>query len=72
MEIFLMITEFMQKARTLLKIFENESEMAIDWFKENKMIVNSTKLQAMIMNVSKKVDALYSLTMNNYIIKSTD
>ena len=40
---------------TLLDILEKESETAIKWFKENEMIVNPDKFQAMAMvDVNKK------------------
>ena len=33
----------------LIKILESESEVAIDWFKKNKMVVNPDKFQAIIL-----------------------
>ena len=42
----------------LIKVLEKESNSAIDWFKMSDMIVNSNKLQAMIMSCDKKENKL--------------
>ena len=42
----------------LIKVFEKESNSAIDWFKMSDMIVNSNKFQAMIMSCDKKENKL--------------
>ena len=34
----------------LLKTFDEESESAVSWFKQNEMIVNADKFQAIILN----------------------
>ena len=34
----------------LIKILESESEVVIDWFKINKMVVNPDKFQAIIFD----------------------
>ena len=41
---------------TLLNILEKESETAINWFKENEMIVNPDKFQALILGKHKQND----------------
>ena len=56
----------------LLEILERESEMAICWFKENKMIINPNKFQAKVININKKPNAFYTVNMNNQIVKSAD
>ena len=60
-----------KEIQMLKEILERESEIAIDWFKENEMIVNPSKFQVMITNRSKKLGALYSFNINNQTIKST-
>ena len=42
----------------LIKVLEKESNSAIDWFKMSDMIVNSNKLQAIIMSCDKKENKL--------------
>ena len=37
----------------LVKILESESEVVIDWFKKNKMVVNRVKFQAIILDKQK-------------------
>ena len=53
----------MQKKRKydinqLIKLLEKESKSGIDWFKDNDMIVNPKKIQAMIMSCDKKTNIL--------------
>ena len=38
----------------LIKILESESEVVIDWFKINKMVVNPDKFQAIILDKRKR------------------
>ena len=48
----------------LLKTLEQESESAISWFKQNQMIVNADKFQAIILN-KKESEAKCKLTIDN-------
>ena len=48
---------------TLLDILEMESEIAIKWFKQNEMIVNPDKFQAMILGRHKEKETI-NLTIN--------
>ena len=48
----------------LLKTLEQESESAVGWFKQNEMIVNADKFQAIILN-KKESEAKYKLTIDN-------
>ena len=48
----------------LLKTFEQESESAMGWFKQNEMITNADKFQAVILN-KKESEAKYKLTIDN-------
>ena len=49
---------------------EYESESAVSWFKENEMIVNADKFQAIILN-KKESEAKYKLNIDNNNIEST-
>ena len=40
----------------LLKTLEQESESAVSWFKQSKMIVNANKFQAIILNKKVKLN----------------
>ena len=54
----------------LLKTLEQESESAVSWFKQNKMIVNANKFQDMISN-KKESEVKCKLTVDNIDIEST-
>ena len=47
-------TTFSQNVRNLTSVLESESDIAIDWFKPNKMIVNPGKFQSIIIDNKKK------------------
>ena len=49
-----------------------ESEIAIKWFKDNEMIVNPDKFQAIIINRHQKVEENYSLNFNDIKIKTSN
>ena len=54
----------------LLKTLEEESESTISWFKQNQMIVNADKFQAIILN-KKESEVKYKLAIDNNDIEST-
>ena len=54
----------------LLKTLEQDSEVAVSWFKQNKVIGYADKFQAIILN-KKESEAKYQLTIENNGIKST-
>ena len=54
----------------LLRLLEKESEVAIKWFSNNKMIVNPKKFQAIIINRQNRSNHNCCLTINNAEIKS--
>ena len=54
----------------LLKTLEQESESAVSWLKQNELIVNADKFQAIILN-KKESEAKYKLTIGNNDIEST-
>ena len=54
----------------LLKFLEKESESVVNWFKQNEMIANAVKFQAIILN-KKESEAKDKLTIDNNDIEST-
>ena len=48
------LTTFAQTVGTLISILESESKIAIDWFETNKMIVNPSKFQSIIIDKKKQ------------------
>ena len=54
----------------LLKFLEKESESAVNWFKQNEMIANAVKFQAIILN-KKESETKDKLTIDNNDIEST-
>ena len=49
----------------LTKILESESEVVIDWFKKNKMVVYSDKFQVIILGKRKSVHINEQITVDN-------
>ena len=47
------LTTFAQNVKTLISVLESESNIAIDWFETNKMIVNPGKFQSIIIDQKK-------------------
>ena len=47
------LTTFAQNVRNLISVLESESNIAIEWFKTNKMIVNPGKFQSIIIDKKK-------------------
>ena len=52
----------------LIKILESESEVVIDWFKKNKMVVKPDKFQAIILDKRKRDHADEHITVDNHQI----
>ena len=55
----------------LIKILETEGELSVGWFRENEMVVNSDKFQAIILN-RKEAQAAHKLIIDNKEIKRTN
>ena len=55
----------------LIKILEAEGELSVGWFRENEMVVNSDKFQAIILN-RKEAQAAHKLIIDNKDIKKTN
>ena len=54
----------------LIDTFESESNIAIDWFTKNEMIIIPDKFQAIIFDKKKSNFAKFPLTIDNQTIKS--
>ena len=54
----------------LLKILENESNLAIKWFNENNMIINPEKFQAMILGLGNQHQEKYCLRIDGKNIET--
>ena len=65
------IAAYENSIESLVNTLESESDIAIQWFEENEMIVNPDKFQAIIINKHGNLDqATYKLTFKNYEITS--
>ena len=63
------ITATCHTLQWLLKTLELESKSAVSWFKQNKMIVNADKFQAIVLN-KKESETKYKLTTDDYDTES--
>ena len=64
------IAAISNNVNSLIEILESESEIAITWFKENNMIVNPEKFQAIIIKKNKGTMDTYPLKISNREINS--
>ena len=65
------ITEVCDQLADLIKISEDEGELSVGWFRENKMVVNLDKFQAIILN-RKEAQATRKLIIDSKEIKTTN
>ena len=65
------ITAVCDQLADLIKILETEGELSVGWFRENEMVVNSDKFQAIILN-RKEAQAAHKLIIDNKEIKTTN
>ena len=65
------ITAVCDQLADLIKILEAEGELSVGWFRENEMVVNSDKFQAIILN-RKETQAAQKLISDNKEIKTTN
>ena len=65
------ITAICDQLTDLIKILEAEGELSVGWFRENEMVVNSEKFQAIILN-RKEAQAAHKLIIDNKEIKTTN
>ena len=61
----------MQKLSDLLRTLEKESESAVDWFRNNTMIANTDKFQAILMNKRREEQITHKLKIYNNEIEAT-
>ena len=54
-----------------LKILKEESESAVQWLRENNMVVNPDKFQATILQKGDKSNTNYALNIENITVNST-
>ena len=65
------ITAVCDQSADLIKILETEGELSVGLLRENEMVVNSDKFQAIILN-RKETQAAHKLIIDNKIIKTTN
>ena len=65
------ITAVCDQLTDLIKILEAEGELSVGWFRENEMVVNSDKFQAIILN-RKEAQGAHKLIIDNKEIKTTN
>ena len=65
------ITEVSDQLAELIKILEAEVQHLVGWFRKNEMVVNSDKLQAVILN-RKKTQAIHKLIIDIKEFKTTN
>ena len=65
------ITAVCDQLADLIKTLEADGELSVGWFRENEMVVNSDKFQAIILN-RKEAQAAHNLIIDNKEIKTTN
>ena len=66
------LSVFATTVSRLIKILESESEVVIDWFKKNKMVVSPDKCQAIILDKQKRDHTDELIIVDNQQIKVRD
>ncbi len=64
------ISAYQNTINELIKVLENESNIAIDWFKSNQMLVNPDKFQAIIINPKISDNSSHTLKIGKYEIQT--
>ena len=65
------LSMFEETIQNLIALLENESNTAIEWFQNNKMMVNPGKFQAIIIDKKKKCHTNETLKIGDKIIKAS-
>ena len=65
------LSMFEETIQNLIVLLENESNTAIEWFQNNKMMVNPGKFQAIIIDKKKKCHTNETLKTGDKIIKAS-
>ena len=63
------LTAFANSIQNLIYLLESESSVAIKWFKDNKMIVNPGKFQAIILDKKKTNHTQETIKIDNKAVK---
>ena len=63
------LTAFANSSQNLIHLLESESSVAIKWFKDNKMIVNPGKFQAIILDKKKNNHTQETIKIDNKAVK---
>ena len=64
------ISAYQNTINELIKVLENESNIAIDWFKSNQMLVNPDKFQAIIINPKRSDNSSHTVKIGEYEIQT--
>ena len=64
------LSGFSNSFSNLIKPLENQSDMALSWLQNNKMIANPEKFHAIILTKDKKDNSNLEIRIGNKIIKS--
>ena len=64
------ITAFEKDITLLTETFQNEAEIAIQWFKDNFMILNSVKFQPMVIHRFGKRENKHEMFIENNKVTS--
>ena len=65
------LSTFEETIQNLIAFLETESNTAIEWFQNNKMMVNPGKFQAIIIDKKKKCHTKETLKIGDKIIKAS-
>ena len=63
-------TSFGKTLEDLIKKLEHECEVALAWFRNNKMMVNPNKFEAILLNKSKSTHVTQRMNIGNEKIES--
>ena len=69
MSILHTLSAFAPTVSRLIIVLESESEVVIDWFKKNKMVGNTDKFQAVILDKRESNHTNKRITVDNQQIK---
>ena len=64
------LSGFSNSFSNLIKLLENQSDMALSWLQNNKMIANPEKFHAIVLTKDKKDNSNLEIRIGNKIIKS--
>ena len=69
LQLIIRLPTFANSIQNLIHLLESESSVAIKWFKENKMIVNPGKFQAIILDKKKTNHTQEIIKIDNKAVK---